>query len=173
MGFEPYVQEIIFQLKCSELFELFDRNVFIPTPESSECEDVYTSLSETPPPAKENISKNNNLDLDRYTPDQSQVTGPSQSKYFRPWEGETTSKQQHSENSLGGPSPQPGPSGINQLGCGFREKSFIFRKKGDKFFAKNKATDTTYEVHFNENWQNARLRDVHDRLHHMGDDVFS
>ncbi len=47
------------------------------------------------------------------------------------------------------------------------EPPYTFKKKGYTTYAKNKATDTTYEIKFNDQWQGTRLRDLHTDLHNM------
>ena len=71
-------------------------------------------------------------------------------------------------------SPQPGPSGINKTGQGVPHndhKPYTYGMKWQRVFAKNKATDTTDQVKFNDNWKGEKLKDHNDQLHQMFDDV--
>ncbi len=49
--------------------------------------------------------------------------------------------------------------------------AYTFRKKGSKTYAKSGATDTSYEIKFNDQWAGNKLIDLHSDLNDMFDDV--
>jgi len=64
------------------------------------------------------------------------------------------------------------PKQTRQVGKGVTtEKPYIYELKRQRVFAKNKATDTTYQVKFNEKWQGDQLKDLTKNLHEMFDEI--
>ena len=77
-------------------------------------------------------------------------------------------------------SPNNGQQSISvqSRGCGSdeqlkAEKPYFIRKRETRTFKRNLARDTTFKVKFNDQWRGDRLKDIHDKLHDMFNDVLS
>ena len=78
-------------------------------------------------------------------------------------------------------SPQAGPSGVQthqphgrpvQVG-GADPDPYIIERSGVRTFARSAATETTYRVRFNEQWQGRRLADLRRQLHRLFEDLLA
>lgn len=172
---DPYVKEKIFQLECEELFALIDQDEPIPTPEPMEHGDINPSPSAT---NHKTVIQSNGKSSSSLTP------GPSRPKYFKPCEKHKNCYKrvplsQPGTSGINGmqltkpPSPQPGLSGMNQVGRGWeeKEKPYTYELKRQRVFAKNKAIDNTFQVKFNDHWQGEKMSDLSKDLHQMFDDI--
>lgn len=68
---------------------------------------------------------------------------------------------------------QPSTSSM-QYGCGEEiEKPYSMQKISTRTYKKNLATDTKFELKFNDQWKGDKLSDIDNKLHDMFDDVLS
>ncbi|KAL4217298.1 hypothetical protein ACF0H5_023749 [Mactra antiquata] len=68
-------------------------------------------------------------------------------------------------------SSQEDASPILQTGAG--ERPYTIKHTGTRTFSKTAATEFTFKVKFNDQWQGRRLVDIRDQLHHMFSDLLA
>jgi len=177
----PYVKRRVFELKCQELFDLIDQDVPIQTPEPMDAEDLFHWIDWSEAAPSVNIDHNTaqQANQDRFVDDQQ--PGPSKPTFCRPWLDQDIDQQTKKEIPVD--DQQPGPSApkfcrpwIELEGRGIQENDtksspYTFRKKRERVFAKNKATEQTFQVKFNDEWKGDKLKNINDQLHRMFDDV--